>query len=260
MPTQEEEESLEGAATSTGRTASAGSAADTTGAMDKNSSVHRRDTLGTGQEIRIAVSTPLADTTGGHTRSTTTRKRRRTGGSSTTAATVLMRTVESEKATAAEPARPMDIRRHPIAHRTQVSSAANLMDSLPGASPAALSLTKTLRAPKEKHRTQAIPISLAGDTSRSALAVTVQAASTWEAGMDRGASKPAGRISAGGTRTAEEGTPAVTAAASMVAETIDEVTPGRTPDNGWPEILACSVPRMMDEPTRHVSATGLPST
>ena len=220
MPTQEEEESLEGAATSIPGTVSGGSAADTTGAADRDSAVHRTDTLGIGQETRTAVSVPLvADTTGQGTKPTTICNGRETGNSSITVATALMRAEESERATVAAPAWPTGIRRRPIAHRTQVSSAANLAESLPGGARADLfSLAKTLRTPTEKLRTRVASI-LEASTRPSALAVTVRAASTWEAaGTRRRASVAAGRISGEDTRTAVEVTPAGTAAASITTE------------------------------------------
>ena len=118
------------------------------------------------------------------------------------------------KATAAGRAHPTTVRCRPIARRPQVFSAANSGDGLPGLSRAA-----TLRTPPENHRTRVASICLAADTRPRPLAAGAQAASTWEAaGMRRRASTAAGRISAGGTRTAEEVTPAVTAAASITAE------------------------------------------
>ena len=98
-------------------------------------------------------------------------------------------------------------------HRAQVFSAANSGDGL-----RELSRATTLRTPPENHRTRVASICLVAGTRPRLLEATARVASTWEAAdMRRRASTVAGKISAGGTRTAEEVTPAVTAA-SITAE------------------------------------------
>lgn len=226
MPTRDEE-GLDGVASSTRRAGITDLAGGMIGTED--SVVHRRDMPGTGQEIQIAVSTPsAADMTGLRTRATTTCRRRETGGNSIAVNSIPTRTGESEKDSAAAWVRPITTRRRRIAHRTQVSSAANLRERLPGASSVGLlSLAKTLHAPREKHSAQAVLISLveatrAEDIHPGKSAVTVPVDSTWEAGMRRRASKvaekasEAGRVSVVDTRTAEEVTPAVTAVAANI--------------------------------------------
>src|SRR5579862_6638567 len=108
----------------------------------------------------------------------------------------------------------MPVRCRPIARRPQVFGAADSGDRMPGLSRAA-----TLRTQPENHRTQVAFICLAAGTHLEPLAAGVRAVSTWEAaGIRRRASTAVGKISAGGTRMAEEVTPAVMAAASITAE------------------------------------------
>ena len=96
-----------------------------------------------------------------------------------------------------------------------------------GAGLLGLSRAGTLRTQQENHRTRVASICLVAGTLPGPLAAGAQEASTWEAaGMRRRASTAAGRISEGGTRTAEEVTPAVTAAASITAEAAEPRPPG----------------------------------
>lgn len=170
MPTQEEEASAGGG--SSAAMASTDLEANTTGVEDPDSTVLGKGVPGTGEEIQIAVSTPsAADTTATHARASAICKRRETGGNSIVGSlivldTVLTRTADSVKATAAEICeRPTTIPRQAIAPQTQVSSAANLQESLPEVSRTEiLSLARTLRGPREKRSAPAVPISLVGVT------------------------------------------------------------------------------------------------
>jgi len=118
------------------------------------------------------------------------------------------------KATAQGCTHPTTVRCRSIARRPQVFSVANSGDGLPRLLRAA-----TFRTQPENHRTRVASICLVADTLQRPLAAVVRAASTWEAaGIRRRASTAAVGTSAAGTRTAEEVTPEVTAAASITAE------------------------------------------
>lgn len=146
--------------------------ASTTGDEDQDLAVRGKGMPGTGEETQIAVSTPSAvDTTATHARASAICKRPETGGNSIVGSlivldTVLTRTADSVKATAAEICeRPTTIPCQAIAPQTQVSSAANLQESLPEVSRTEiLSLARTLRGPREKRSAPAVPISLVGVT------------------------------------------------------------------------------------------------
>src|SRR5437899_4997087 len=214
MPTPEGGR-LRGTAMAAHRRVSAGSAADTTGTAAWDSIARRADMPRTGEETPTADSMPSeAATTGRRARPTTICGRQSAGRSSPTVATDPTGTAGPVKATAAGRAHPTTVRCRPIARRPQVFSVANSGDGLPGLLRAA-----TFRTRPENHRTRVASICLVAGTLPRPLAAVVRAASTWEAaGIRRRASTAAEETSAGDTRTAEEVTLEVTAAASITAE------------------------------------------